>query len=80
MKELALIALLGGGDFSCGDVYFSKARIEFIDMVCQMETHERGMCHTVDNPAPPRQTTITITEQNGTLTLSEDGDPLITCG
>ena len=80
MKELALIALLGGGDFSCGDTYFSKARFEFIDMICQMETQERGLCHIIDDPSePPYQTKITLEERNGVLTVLLLGDPVATC-
>ncbi len=80
MKELALIALLGGGDFSCGDTYFSKGQFDFIDMTCQMETHDSGLCHMIDNPRPPFPLELALDEHGDTLTVSIRGKPVGTCG
>ena len=80
MKELALIALLGGGDLTCGDAHFSKGQFDFIDMVCQMETHNIGICTLIDSSDPPWSVKIELVERNGKPTVTLNGDPVGTCG
>jgi len=83
MKELAIIALLGGGDLICGDAYLSNGRFYSIsgDTTCVIETNGRALCTVFDDEtSPPFSAKITLVESNGTLTLYFNEHVVGTCG
>ena len=69
MKELALIALLGGGDLACDGAYFSKGQLDFMDWSCQMTTEKYGLCELAidESESLPFFIEIKLIERNGKL-------------
>jgi len=83
MKELALIALLGGGDLTCGSAYLVKDQIGFEDSLCRITTVDYAICFmagSANPPVPPELVKIEFTEHDGTLTIFMNGKPVGTCG
>ena len=83
MKELALIALLGGGNLTCGDAYLEKGQIGFEDGYCEITTVDYAICYMeggANPPVPPELVKIEFTEHDGTLTIFMNGKPVGTCG
>ncbi len=89
MKELALIALLGGGDLDCGDAFISKGLIGFEHSFCEMTTDRIGVCRGYENDQFPAGVTAQgpydvivefIELDNGWLGIEINGIPAGTCG
>ena len=80
MKELALIALLGGPIFECDDVlYISKAHVSYVDVECDMQTYGNFICRTDEVGAKSWTKRISFGENNGHLTMLSDGKAQYEC-
>ncbi len=81
MKELALIALLGGSELDCGDIMFAKDSLFFVDTFCHMTTHENGVCHVIDTPDDQDyQIKMSLIERGKKMDVLLNGEPVGTCG
>ena len=80
MKELALIALLGGAELDCGDIILAKDSVFFVDTACHMTADGYGICHIIDDPdnqGYPAK--LTLVETNGKLLISINDNHVGTC-
>ena len=76
MKELAIMALLGGGDITaCHEIFISKGQVSIVDEICELHAPGPAHCWLIDSNMPAYSVNIDFGEQSGEIIVLINGIP-----